>query len=329
MHDVEKIKLSVIVVTWNSEDTIAECINSIYQTVSVAFEIIVVDNNSSDNTVRVIKEKFSEVVIVEEDKNLGFSKAANIGARRSRGEYILMLNPDTVWSKGSPDLMVLFLDAHPGIGILGSKILESDRSTISFICKGRLPTLWQEFLHIFLLRRIFDWAKRRISRNRVFGKFVNSYYEKSEECGLVPGTCMLIRRILYERLGGFDDSLPMYLDDIDLCYRSKKEGFKNFYFADTEIIHLARHSTKKAGDYKTYDLLFLKAHLLYYRKNLGIFKASIYGCLVILSVPYLLVLDAIIFPFFLLKRKEKEMIQIIKKHIRYPEVIFGGKTVGI
>ena len=140
---------------------------------------------------------------------------------------------------------------------------------------------------------------------------------------------MMLRREIFYRLGGFDESVPMYLDDIDICYRSRKAGLNNFYLADATIIHTGQYSTKKSGYHKMYDVLARQAHLFYYRKHCGKTVEFVYRAIIALSIPYLLILDMICLPYFIFRGKSGELACIIKKHFKYLNVAFSNEVVDV
>jgi GT2 family glycosyltransferase len=313
------LKLSIIIVNWNGLGAIEDCLNSIYTNIRISFEVIVIDNNSSDESVRIIREKFPQVKLLQEIRNTGFSRANNKGFSISSGEYILILNPDTVVLKDGVDRMIEFLSDHEEIGILGPKMFEKNGS-VSSLAKRKLPNIPEDVEFLFLINRI----KKKIRSVLKISDY-NVYFDKSEECECLTGTCMLFRRSDFERLGGFDESVPMYLDDDDICYRNRSNGLKNFYFAEAAILHLHQYSTKKARNYKLYDVLGIQARLFYYKKHFGPKKALLFKILILLSIPYLLSLDFFTAPAFLYHNKKAELGWIIKKHLKYFEIVFSDK----
>lgn len=319
-------KVSFIIVNWNAGDVIADCIESVRRTVKLNFEIIVVDNNSSDNSIAMIKDRYPEVILIPQKENLGFSKACNIGASRSTGKYLLFLNPDTVVYEDAVAKMVHFLQVNPSAAIVGPKIVEKD-GDVSAICKRKLPTLHQDFLKIFLITRLTDWIKKRLSKQvPLLKRRFDAFYEKTEECEYLSGSCMCMKKDLFESLGGFDESIPMYLDDNDLCKRTIDSGLKNFYIAEAKILHLERHSTKKAENYKAYDILWMQARIFYYKKHFGIAKTALFKLIILLSVPYLLAIDLLCVPYFILFKKMDAHWMTVKKHLKSGMLIFNDRV---
>ena len=319
------IELSVIIVNWNSADALRKCLASAYDTIDIPLEIIVIDNNSSDDSVVMIKREFPKAILITQSSNTGFSKANNEGFRASHGAYILVLNPDTVLLKGTVSRMIDFLKARADIGILGPKILKKDKMP-DLTCKRKLPRISREFFTIFLLEKMLNKLKTEIPYSR---KAFYRYYEKSEECESLSGSCILFKREIFKRLGGFDESVPMYLDDIDICYRSRKMGLTNFYLANAEIMHIGKYSTNMVDYNKIYDVLARQAHLFYYRKHYGKVVEFVYRAILALSVPYLLILDTLCAPYFVLKGSAGDFAWIVRKHFKYLKVAFSEEVIDV
>ena len=316
----EKSEISIIIVNWNAQEVLGECLKSIYRTVNASFEIIVVDNHSSDNSVSMIKEGFPEVKLIEEKENIGFAKANNIGFRFSNGKYVMLLNPDTELIDDAVEKMTKILDTHQEIGIVGPKILNKD-GAVSKNGKKRLPTIPNDISYLFLIQKSIGFIEQKLSRLPFLKKQFYSYYEKSGECECLSGSCMMFKSAFFKEAGLFDETMPMYLDDIDICYRSLKSGRKNFYLADAKIIHLEQYSTRKSNDYKMFDILSMHSRLLFYKKHFGKKKVISYKMVVLMSIPYLLVLDIITMPYYLFLNKLAEKLQVVRKHLKYIDIV--------
>lgn len=314
-------ELSIIVVNWNAKDALRKCLKSIYNTVNIPPEIIIIDNNSSDESASMIKTEFPNVLLLKQKKNLGFSKASNIGFKFSKGKYILFLNPDVILLKDSVNKMVKFLDIHPQAGIIGPKILRED-GTIDFYQKRRFPTNFHHFLEIFLIKKLIDWSKKKL-----LAKKKKPCYKKTGKCESLVGCCMLMKRETFTLMEGFDEQVPMYLDDIDICFRCREKGLDNFYLEEAKIIHIGQHSTKKARNYKMYDVLNIQAHKVFYRKHYSRMTVLLYSFIILLAIPYLLILDIISFPYFVFLGRFNERLWVIKKHLRYIEVVLSDKII--
>jgi len=322
--DTRKPELSIIIVNWNAKDVLRDCLTSIYSTIKkTSFEIIIVDNCSSDGSVEMIRNNFPEVTLIPETKNLGFSKANNAAFPYAAGKYILALNPDVILLEGSIDKMVAFLDKHEDVGILGPKIFNKD-GEISSACKRKLPTVLRSAKRIFLIDNIVIKVKSILCKiSPPIKDKIHSYYNQTEECEFTEGSCLLIRRELFEILKGFDETVPMYLDDVDICFRARKMGQKIFYLANASIIHLGSHSTKKKNNHKIFDVLLLQANVVYFRKHYGMKTVMVFKSLIGLSIPFLLLLDILTFPLVIVKGEIEERMWVIKKHLKYINIIFN------
>jgi len=319
----KKPALSVIVTNWNAGDIIAGCLKSVCDTVNVPFEIIVVDNASTDASVKVVREKFPEAIVIVNDRNTGYSAANNTGFRRASGSYVMFVNPDVVLRPGAAEKMISFLTANPDVGIIGPEILDG-KGNPSFDSKGALPSLCREAAGLFLIKKAADLARDKLPLFRPFRKKAEEYYRESGECEFLSGCCMLLESGFCRSLSGFDEGVPMYLDDIDICFRSRKAGRKNYYLAEAAVLHIKQHSTKKTGDYRIYDVLAIKARDFYYRKHFGEGKAFAYRALVALAGCFLLLADALTAPLLLFGASPREKASVVRKHLMYFAVAFGA-----
>ena len=228
-------------------------------------EIIVVDNNSSDDSCAMIKEKFSNVKLIENKENLGFPKGNNIGVAEAKGEYICILNPDTVVAEDTFSKVIARHEAISSkVGIIGCKLIDGTGNFLPESKRG-VPTPWVAFTKIFGLYKLF--------RN---SSWFNQYYaqhlseNQSGEVDILVGAFMVMKRNLYLEVGGFDENCFMYSDDIDLSFMIKKLGKQNYYFADTTAIHYKGESTIRDG---LYMKRFREAMQFFYKKH---FKKSVF-----------------------------------------------------
>lgn len=223
--------LSIIIVNWNSAEYVRACVRSIMsQTEAVKFEIIVVDNASFDACGEQLAREFPGVIFVQSGENLGFGGANNLGVQRAQGRVLLFLNPDTeVLDQAIDRLYHHFLATHDN-GVVGCRLLNSDRS-LQTSCVQAFPTVWNQVLDCDLLRR---WSPRAsLWGTRAFWDSTTSPVEVQ----VVSGACMMIRREVFETLGGFSPAFFMYGEDLDLCARVVRSGLRNYYVADCEIVH--------------------------------------------------------------------------------------------
>jgi len=250
----EEVDLGVLIVSYNTRELLRNCLNSIYQkTGGIRFEVMVVDNGSSDNSVRMIREEFPQVKLIENRENLGFARANNQAIRQSGARYLLLFNPDTSFKAGSPHKMIKFMDDHPDVGILGCKILNTD-GTIQ-PSNSSFPNLFTEFLRAFQVKKLIPGAglREKIGQkwSGMLGSTLREYLrvywdsERIREVDWVSGACLLIRRGVIEEVGLLDENFFMYYEDADWCYRMREKGWKTYYFPFFEVVHYVGKSDSR------------------------------------------------------------------------------------
>jgi len=253
-------KLSVVIVNYNVKHFIEQCLFSVLKaSENIACEVFVVDNNSVDGSVTLIKEKFPQVNLIVNKTNTGFSVANNQALKIATGEYVLLLNPDTVVQEDTFAKILAFMDSHPDAGGLGVKMLDGQGNFAPESKRG-LPTPEVAFYKMFGFSRFFPKSKR-------FGKYHLTYLSEDQlsEIDVMSGAFMLIRKTVLDKIGFLDETFFMYGEDIDLSYRIKKAGYKNYYFPDTQIIHYKGESTKRSS--LNYVVIFYKAMAIFSKKH--------------------------------------------------------------
>lgn len=253
--------LSIIIVNYNVKEFLQNLIHSIEKaTLNLTKEIIIVDNASDDGSVDFIKDKFPEVKLIANKKNLGFGKANNLGLKIAAGEYILLINPDTLVAEDTFEKMIQFFNDTQSAGLAGCKILNPD-GTLQLACRRSFPGPWTSFTKVTGLSTLFP-------KSKIFARYNLTYLDenKSYEVDAISGSFMMMRRSVYDKVGGFDEQFFMYGEDLDLCYRIQKSGFKVYYVHSTQIIHYKGESTKRSSLDETrvfYNAmhLFVKKHL--------------------------------------------------------------------
>lgn len=236
-----KKKITVIIITYNSEKSIKKVFEGIANEVKKhGWEILVIDNNSYDDTLRkVLVNKFVQVKLIKNKKNIGFAAAANQGVRIVRGEYLLFLNPDTIVRKGCIEEMVSFLKEKKDAAVVGCRVLNTD-GTLQPSC-GSFPTISNIILdRIPILNTLI---KTELLRQKDF-------YNKEQAPDWISGVFFLTRRDVFLKLGGFDKQYFMYVEDVDFCYRARKAGFKIYYNPKAEIIHYDMGKSKERKKFK-------------------------------------------------------------------------------
>jgi GT2 family glycosyltransferase len=265
--------LSIIIVNYNVKYFLEQCLHSVLNSSKkIKSEIFVVDNNSVDGSCMMIKEKFTMVKLIENKKNLGFARANNQAIKKATGKYILILNPDTVVEEDTFEKCLKFMESHKEAGSLGVKMIDGKGRYLPE-SKRSLPTPEVAFYKIFGLSSLF-------SKSRRFGQYHLGYLDKEQihEVDVLPGAFILVRRKLLLDIGLLDENFFMYGEDIDLSYRIKQAGYKNYYFPETTIIHYKGESTKKGSI--NYVVLFYNAMIIFAKKHFSRKNASFLSFLI-------------------------------------------------
>lgn len=274
--------VSIIIVNYNTKDVLCDCLESIYeQTQDVRFEAIVVDNASTDGSVNMIKDCFSEVILIENAENRGFAAANNQGIEIAKGRYLLLLNSDTVVLNNAIKKTVEFADSHKEAGILGCRVLNPDR-TLQPTC-FMFPSLLNVVLLTSYLNNLFP-------RNRFFGRERMTWWDRTDdsEVDVVTGCFMLVRREAIEQVGFLDEQFFMYGEEVDWCYRFKRNNWKILFTPVAEIIHLGGCSSRQmkpemALQLRASILLFFKKHRTRLSYRLACLLMSLFF---LLRIPY-------------------------------------------
>lgn len=252
--------LSIIIVNYNTKKLTLECIESIYKSkMNYTFEIFVVDNNSSDNSVDAIKETYSNVKVVENKENVGFSKANNQAIKVSNGRYVLLLNSDTIVNNTTLSTIIEFMDKHKEVGATGCKVVLPDGS-LDKACHRGFPTPKASFYYITGLAK-------RFPSNPKFNGYHKSYLNMDEihEIDCLVGAFMMVRRETIKDVGMLDETYFMYGEDIDWCYRIKKAGWKIYYNPKVSIIHYKGASSRKKPFKIVYE--FYRAMFVFHKNH--------------------------------------------------------------
>jgi N-acetylglucosaminyl-diphospho-decaprenol L-rhamnosyltransferase len=229
---MNKSDVTVIIVTYNSENHIRKCLDSVLtQRLNIIQDIIIVDNNSSDDTVEIVSKEYSNVNLIKSNKNMGFAAGVNLGASLSMSKYLLLLNPDTVIVDHSIDVIYNFAEAHTGNGIYGGRTLKQDGSLEPSSCWGK-PTLWS--LLMFALGLTTVAPRNSLLDPESMGKWQR---DSIREVGVVTGCFLLCSRYAWTCLEGMDENYFMYGEDVDFCIRAHKAGFKPLICPDAILIH--------------------------------------------------------------------------------------------
>ncbi|MFV8325515.1 glycosyltransferase family 2 protein [Flavobacterium sp. ZS1P14] len=257
------MQLSVIILNYNVRYFLEQCVLSVQNALkTIDGEIIVIDNNSQDGSCEMMKKRFPNVRLIQNNENLGFPKGNNRAIAQAQGDYICILNPDTVVAEDTFTKVLTFAENQSDLGIIGCKLIDGTGNFLPESKRG-VPIPWVAFTKITGLYKLFP-------RSRTFGKYYAQHLNENQtgKVAVLVGAFMFMKRNLYLEVGGLDEDCFMYADDIDLSYRVLQKGMSNYYFHETTVIHYKGESTIKD---ETYMKRFQEAMHFFYKKH---FKAS-------------------------------------------------------
>ncbi|WMJ73130.1 glycosyltransferase [Cytophagaceae bacterium ABcell3] len=266
-------KLSIVIVNYNVRHFLEQTLHSVFNALhNIDAEVFVVDNNSVDGSVDMVRKLFPQVKLIANKHNSGFSKANNQAIRQATGEYILLLNPDTIVQEDTFRKCIDFMDAHPEGGGLGVKMLDGQGRFLPESKRG-LPSPEVAFYKIFGLAALFPKSKR-------FGKYHLGYLDENQthEVDILSGAYMFLRKETLDKIGLLEEEYFMYGEDIDLSWRIILGGYKNYYFPETRIIHYKGESTKKTSI--NYVFIFYKAMIIFASKYFSSRNAKLFSFLI-------------------------------------------------
>jgi GT2 family glycosyltransferase len=304
-HAQQVVDVSIIVVAWNVKDLLYNCLQSVYgQTEGISFEVIYVDNASEDGSVEMVKQRFPQVKIIQNNENRGFIIASNQGIEMARGRYVLLLNSDTIVLDNAIAKTVWFADAHPEAAVVGCKVLNPD-GTLQRTCH-MYNSILNSFLSATYLYKIFP-------KSRFFGREEMTWWDYNDvrEVEVIGGCYSLVRKEAIEQVGLMDDIYFFYGDDVDWCYRFKQSGWKVLFTPDPKIIHYGGQNTKLMEG--AFMLQLSGAILMFMRKRSRLtfpLARLLTALFLFLRVPYCFAVGA------LRKDKRKKSIQKAKTYLR-------------
>lgn len=257
------MELSIIIISFNTSDLLRKCLNKVYKSLSFGkiekdSEVIVVDNASTDGSIEMMKKNFPKVEIMKNDKNLGFSKANNLGMKKSTGKYILLLNSDTEVNNDALLQLLNAIKADDKIGVVGGKLLNPDGSIQP--SAGFFPNLKKIFFWMFFIDDI------PLLRNilKPYHAEDKSFYEKIQAADWVTGACFMVRRDVISKAGLLDENIFMYGEEMEWCYRIKNRGYKIIFTPNAQILHLKGAS----GEFQSSGILEeFKTIIYFYKKH--------------------------------------------------------------
>lgn len=271
------MKLSIVIVNYNVRYFLEQCLHSTEKAIkNIDAEVFVVDNNSVDGSNEMVITKFPWVNLIANTDNKGFSKANNQAIKLAKGEYILLLNPDTVLEHDTLTKCVAFMDEHQDAGGLGIKMVDGKGKYLPESKRG-LPTPAVAFYKISGLANLFP-------KSKVFGKYHMGFLDndKTNEVEILAGAFMMLRKKALDKVGLLDETFFMYGEDIDLSYRIIKGGYKNYYYPAARIIHYKGESTKKSSI--NYVFVFYNAMIIFARKHFSQKNARLFSILIHLAI---------------------------------------------
>jgi len=287
------LDVSIIVVNQNTKELLRKCLDSIYKsTNNIAFEVIVVDNDSSDGSVTMVKNEFPRVKTITNKENVGFARGNNIGIRKSRGKFVVVLNPDTVVLSNAINNLIDFMNKQSGNIMVGGKILNSDGS--SQCSCWRFPTFSSKYLEqaLFLIKYIKNPISEKMKIN-------TSGKGQIQEVDWVSGCFFGTRRNTILDLGLFDESIFMYNEDVDLCLRLRRLGGKCLYYPGSTIKHFREEPRSERHYARRATVEGHKSTIYYFKKHKGRMYAYLFHLTVkitwLLDFTVLLILSTITF----------------------------------
>jgi GT2 family glycosyltransferase len=263
------LKLSIIIVNWNTCDLLDGCLSSIYtHPPADLFEVFVVDNGSTDGSVRMVMRRFPQVCLIENHVNLGFSRANNQAIKETTCPYILLLNPDTEVKQGALDTLIDFMDDHPEVGAAGSRLLNPD-GTLQVSCYPE-PTHSREVWRLFHLDKFHPYGLYPMHT-------WDSETPRSVE--VLQGASLILRRQALDQIGLLDEDYFVYSEEVDLCHRLKTAGWRLYWVPRSLVIHYEGQSTQQVS--KEMFMHLYRGKLLYFRKHHGPLSVFLYKCILL------------------------------------------------
>lgn len=258
-----EIELSICIVGINAFDYLQKCLESIYANkIGVNFEIIYVDNHSSESGMGLIETRFPTLTIIQNPQNYGFARGNNQAIQISKGKDILLLNPDTIVEENAIQRMIDYLRQNPDTGIVGPKVLNSDGS-FQAQCKRGEARPWEVICYFSRLSNLFP-------HHPFFSGYLQGHLDENQSHHVpsISGCCMLIRKDVIDQIGLLDERFFAYQEDTDYCVRARKAGWKVTYYPSAQIIHYGGKGGASVQPYKT-TFEWHRSYFLYYKKHLA------------------------------------------------------------
>lgn len=268
--------LSIIIVSFNTKDVLKKCLDSLFKfTKGLEYEVIVIDNDSKDGSVEIVKRYFPQIKLIINNKNQGFSKAVNQGIEISHGDYILILNSDSLFINNSIKKLVDFMASNNNVAIVGPKLLNLDHS-LFYSCSHFSNFLNQLFPLLPILNHRIPKTLRQMIDNKDF-------YSVKNEVDYMWGACLMFRQEILGKLKGFDEQFFLYSEEEDFCYRAKLLSLKVVYYPNACVIHIGQVSSSKVHD-KAYKQLYYSLYLFFKKHHSLLYAISFRLIIVILMI---------------------------------------------
>jgi GT2 family glycosyltransferase len=276
------IDLSIIIVNYNSSDLLEQCLDSIYKHIKdIEFEVFVVDNASTDNSVEMVRTKFPAVKLIISKKNLYLTGGRNLALKKAQGKYVHNIAPDILYINNAPKKMIEFMEKHPEVGVLGPQVLNSDGSIQESGAKfmNILDGLW----NFLMLDGVFGLNNPIRKRWHYYPWDRNTL----KEVDVVTGCCLMFRRELLEKIGYWDENLLIYAEEDDWCKRVKSLGYKVVYYPEAKVIHHHAKGGTQALGRNISEKIYFNDLLYYYKKYYGSFIYIIFRMILSITLPLL------------------------------------------
>ena len=254
------LRISVVIVSYNTRALVLKCLRTVFQSLGdLDLEVFLVDNASHDGTAQAVREEFPQCQVIANERNEGFSRANNKAMRESTGDYVLLLNPDTMVSEDVLEKMLHFMETNPDVGMVSSKLVTEDGS-LDLACRRSFPSIWDGLCRA-------AGISHRFPKSRLFARYNLTYLDEDEtyEVDAVNGAFMFTRREAVEEVGLLDEAFFMYMEDLDWCYRFKQAHWKIMYHPVATTIHLKGKSSNSRSSRMIRELF--KSSALFYKKH--------------------------------------------------------------
>lgn len=304
----QPVQLSIVIVNWNSKDYLGPCLRSVVASIQgLEFEVIVVDSGSFDGCGEMLREQFPAVRFLQSPHNVGFARANNMGAQIARADVLLFLNPDTEVRGDAIRRLHCALEAMHEAGVLGPKLLNTDGS-LQVTCVQALPTILNQVVDIDQFHRWFPrrrlWTNAAMFEGRTDPQFIEA----------VSGACMMIRREVFDRVGGFSEDYFMYAEDLDLCWKVGRHGYVNCYVPSAEVTHHGGGSTRHGRSHFS-EVMVPESVSRLLKKTRGRAYSAGYRCALSAAALLRLLLVAISYPLGFATRRTAQWNVVFRKWV--------------